>query len=937
MKVTPLINALACVEQDESQVSDENKIAIIVNADKAEHHIQNVENASRELKSLGYVVYVVSPEKPENADFYSENTSKKAVAKMVEQLKSNADDQTDLVIYTTGHGDQGANGPELCLGNGISSCSTSVLEDVLDIQGYGQRTVVMDQCFSGGLRNMFLDDPKTLFISTGSADRTVTCFEFSNRFWQGASEIAKTTNDQDGIINWRERFAYSTTDLSSIPQFFTSEGYVFEGEPSFPKTVLQHDDKTPTVLLSKNSKEEQAWIEDQLSQLQPGQFAFLYFSADWCGPCKLFAPVYEEKAAQANGEILFLKTRNDKLTELQTKYKVAKWPTVVLIDHKGQFVEVQDLSDINATFNLFGWNSSVKLSEYGKSILNEDSGVSRRAYDNYVLELQGIEDVTALQQEIARTKRAATEWDIVHSRYFAVLTLGSLIAKLPVKQAIDQSEDLFVLAEDGNKDIQAVAIDSLAEVVKATKNENLKNRLVQLCVRKLLTPNQQTLVVLRSAEALAANADLMSDAQKQKIAAILLSLSAADVKFDETSDALSKNSSEVAVLIWRTLSPFLGHFEPNERYFELLKSHIFRPRISVQKDEIRTQAINDFYVLLKNNNLEDDYVDEILKKVKQALDFHLKNEKKEIELNSKRGPVAQMGLAFESYPLEMFGLYSEITEYKLFNIAEGDLCLKGSLSDLELSIFFTETLKSTENDEMKKRVESKLAFWKLLSVVLQRQSNNQPIEAGHKILPIELVLRQSVIDFIRFSSLENHAIFSEFLGLVNDDALLADIFDKLYVQEGGKQLEHAQSHMLPRDCQEKMSPQIQVHYLEKLLSYSTPITQQNLNSFVLDLREILEDMAYSGDINAEEGISVLITFFVEMCLDQTQKDIVRKNSFETLAVFARIKDDELSPERKFIIINTAKKVIDQSKNDSGAPKANAEFLLREYHIVHKPE
>ena len=54
---------------------------------------------------------------------------------------------------------------------------------------------------------------------------------------------------------------------------------------------------------------------------------FIYFSAVWCGPCKMLGPVMEEIASEGYS---VQKVDVDSNTELSQKYGIRSIPTVVL-------------------------------------------------------------------------------------------------------------------------------------------------------------------------------------------------------------------------------------------------------------------------------------------------------------------------------------------------------------------------------------------------------------------------------------------------------------------------------------------------------------------------------------------------------------------------------------------------------------------------------
>jgi len=55
------------------------------------------------------------------------------------------------------------------------------------------------------------------------------------------------------------------------------------------------------------------------------------FYADWCGPCKMMAPVFAEVATE-NPQVKFCKLNIDEVMELAQQYKVMTIPTFILFD-----------------------------------------------------------------------------------------------------------------------------------------------------------------------------------------------------------------------------------------------------------------------------------------------------------------------------------------------------------------------------------------------------------------------------------------------------------------------------------------------------------------------------------------------------------------------------------------------------------------------------
>lgn len=64
--------------------------------------------------------------------------------------------------------------------------------------------------------------------------------------------------------------------------------------------------------------------------------AVVDFYATWCGPCKMFGPIFEEVSTKEN--INFIKLDVDKHSEIAREYGVMSIPTILLFE-KGKEIK----------------------------------------------------------------------------------------------------------------------------------------------------------------------------------------------------------------------------------------------------------------------------------------------------------------------------------------------------------------------------------------------------------------------------------------------------------------------------------------------------------------------------------------------------------------------------------------------------------------------
>lgn len=64
--------------------------------------------------------------------------------------------------------------------------------------------------------------------------------------------------------------------------------------------------------------------------------AIVDFYADWCGPCKMVAPLLEELAKEYDGKLVIYKVNTDIEQELAFVFNIQSIPTMLFIDANGK-------------------------------------------------------------------------------------------------------------------------------------------------------------------------------------------------------------------------------------------------------------------------------------------------------------------------------------------------------------------------------------------------------------------------------------------------------------------------------------------------------------------------------------------------------------------------------------------------------------------------
>ncbi|GAA3729114.1 thioredoxin 1 [Spinactinospora alkalitolerans] len=67
--------------------------------------------------------------------------------------------------------------------------------------------------------------------------------------------------------------------------------------------------------------------------LTENEFVLIDFWASWCGPCKMFGPVFE-KASEAHDDLTFAKVDTEAQQELAASFDIQSIPTLMVVRDK---------------------------------------------------------------------------------------------------------------------------------------------------------------------------------------------------------------------------------------------------------------------------------------------------------------------------------------------------------------------------------------------------------------------------------------------------------------------------------------------------------------------------------------------------------------------------------------------------------------------------
>lgn len=96
-------------------------------------------------------------------------------------------------------------------------------------------------------------------------------------------------------------------------------------------------------------------------------FVIIDFWADWCGPCKNFAPIFEE-ASEKHPDIVFGKINTEKEQELAAHFQIRSIPTLMIFRDRIIIFAQPGMLPANAFEELIGKAKELDMDQVRKDI-----------------------------------------------------------------------------------------------------------------------------------------------------------------------------------------------------------------------------------------------------------------------------------------------------------------------------------------------------------------------------------------------------------------------------------------------------------------------------------------------------------------------------------------------------------------------------------------
>ena len=97
------------------------------------------------------------------------------------------------------------------------------------------------------------------------------------------------------------------------------------------------------------------------------------FWAPWCGPCKGFAPIYEQ-ASESHGDVVFAKLNTDEEQEIAAAFNIQSIPTLMVFREKVVLFQRAGALPASALESVITQAKALDMADVHKEIAARDAG-----------------------------------------------------------------------------------------------------------------------------------------------------------------------------------------------------------------------------------------------------------------------------------------------------------------------------------------------------------------------------------------------------------------------------------------------------------------------------------------------------------------------------------------------------------------------------------
>lgn len=170
--------------------------------------------------------------------------------------------------------------------------------------------------------------------------------------------------------------------------------------------------------------------------VQDNDIVLLDFWAGWCGPCRSFAPVFEQ-AAQAHPDIVFGKVDTEAQRELAAAFSITSIPTLVAV------------RDQTVVFSQAGALPPAALDELIRQVRDLDvSALGSPPPEVGLEELEQAQSSGAVVLDVREPHEYVTG-HVVGARLVPIATVPQAVAELPTDQPV------YVICQSGHRSLDA--------------------------------------------------------------------------------------------------------------------------------------------------------------------------------------------------------------------------------------------------------------------------------------------------------------------------------------------------------------------------------------------------------------------------------------------------------------------------------------------------